>query len=189
MKPRESREAEVGGACLDGTPERVATRRIQTPLGVMLARASGAGVRELMFVDGEVSDAPAAAGDAARGHLERMALELGEYFSGTRRTFDVPLSASGSAFQRRVWDELGRIEFGRTITYGELARRVDDPDSTRAAAAACGQNQIAIVIPCHRVIAADGTMWGYAAGIARKAWLVEHEARVTGRYEKGLFEV
>jgi methylated-DNA-[protein]-cysteine S-methyltransferase len=81
----------------------------------------------------------------------------------------------GTPFQRRVWDELRRIPAGSTVSYSELARRLDAPKAVRAVAAANGSNPVAIVIPCHRVVAADGRLWGYGGGLERKAWLLAHE--------------
>lgn len=112
--------------------------------------------------------------------LDRIAQQMREYFAGTRRQFDLPLSPIGTPFRSRVWEELRKIPFGQTIHYGELARRVGDVKASRAVAQANGQNFIAIVIPCHRVIGADGTLTGYGGGIERKRWLLEHEARVAG---------
>ena len=87
--------------------------------------------------------------------------QLVEYFDGTRRDFDLPLAPHGTAFQCRVWEELRRISYGETISYGELARRIGKPTASRAVGAANGRNPLAIVVPCHRVIGADGTLTGY----------------------------
>jgi methylated-DNA-[protein]-cysteine S-methyltransferase len=102
--------------------------------------------------------------------------QLDEYFDGSRTTFDLPLAPSGTPFQRRVWDELARIPFGTTVSYGELAARAGHPGAARAVGAAVARNPISIVVPCHRVVGADGTLTGYAGGVARKAYLLAHEA-------------
>ena len=111
--------------------------------------------------------------------------QLAEYFDGTRRDFDLPLSADGTAFQRRVWNELCRIPYGETISYGELARRVGKPTASRAVGAANGRNPLAIVVPCHRVIGADGTLTGYGGGLPVKKALLALERRVAGKPTAG----
>jgi methylated-DNA-[protein]-cysteine S-methyltransferase len=106
--------------------------------------------------------------------------QLAAYFAGERRDFDLPLAPEGTPFQRRVWKELARIPFGVTVSYAELARRVGRPRAARAVGTANARNPIAIVVPCHRVIGADGTLVGFGAGLERKKWLLEHEAAVLG---------
>lgn len=103
--------------------------------------------------------------------------QLQEYFAGKRRTFDLPLRFGGTPFQRRVWAELARIPYGETISYGELARRIANPRAVRAVGLANGRNPIAIVIPCHRVIGANGTLTGYGGGLPRKRQLLDLEAQ------------
>jgi methylated-DNA-[protein]-cysteine S-methyltransferase len=106
--------------------------------------------------------------------------QLAAYFAGDLTSFDFPLAARGSEFQRTVWRALLDIPFGTTVAYGVLAGRVADRSRTRAVAAAVGRNPIGIVVPCHRVIGADGSLTGYAGGLARKRWLLDHEAAVSG---------
>jgi len=101
--------------------------------------------------------------------------QLGEYFAGTRRTFDVTIAAAGTDFQLRVWRQLAVIEYGETITYGELAARVEVPGASRAVGTANGHNPVAIVVPCHRVVAAGGGLGGYGGGLARKRQLLDLE--------------
>lgn len=121
-------------------------------------------------------DAPAApAGTSPL--LARVAAQLAEYFAGERRVFDVPLAPRGTGFQARVWEQLARIPFGETRSYGELARALGRPSASRAVGAANGKNPISIVVPCHRVIAASGALTGYAGGVAAKRWLLDHERR------------
>ena len=109
--------------------------------------------------------------------LARARAELEEYFHGERRTFDVPLRPEGTPFQLRVWHALREIPFGVTTSYGEIARRVGKENwpGARAVGAANGQNPIAIIVPCHRVIGADGSLTGYGGGLPRKRWLLAHE--------------
>ena len=106
--------------------------------------------------------------------------QLGEYFAGERTEFDLPLAATGTEFERSVWAELERIPYGQTTSYGEIARRIGRPDRARAVGAANGRNPISIVVPCHRVIGADGSLTGYGWGNDRKAWLLDRERNSLG---------
>lgn len=101
--------------------------------------------------------------------------QLEEYFKGKRREFDLPLAPEGTSFQRTVWAELQNIPFGQTISYGELARRIQNPKAVRAVGLANGRNPLSIVIPCHRVIGANGKLTGYGGGLERKKKLLEME--------------
>ena len=112
--------------------------------------------------------------------LETGKRQLREYFDGKRREFDLPLAPDGTGFQCRVWRELRRIPYGETISYGELARRIGKPTAARAVGAANGRNPLAIVVPCHRVIGADGTLTGYGGGLPVKEALLALERRVAG---------
>jgi methylated-DNA-[protein]-cysteine S-methyltransferase len=103
--------------------------------------------------------------------------QLREYFAGQRRVFDLPLAATGTEFQQRVWQALMALEFGQTCSYGELARAIGQPSASRAVGAANGRNPLSIVVPCHRVIGSDGSLTGYGGGEANKRWLLEHEGR------------
>jgi methylated-DNA-[protein]-cysteine S-methyltransferase len=106
--------------------------------------------------------------------------QLDAYFGGDLTEFDLPLAAHGSEFQRAVWTALLDIPLGVTRAYGQVAQQVADKSKTRAVAAAIGRNPIGIVVPCHRVVGADGSLTGYAGGLDRKRWLLDHEARVSG---------
>ncbi|MDQ4081216.1 MAG: methylated-DNA--[protein]-cysteine S-methyltransferase, partial [Gemmatimonadota bacterium] len=107
--------------------------------------------------------------------------QLEAYFDARLQQFDLPLEAQGTEFQHRVWNSLKRIPFGETISYAELARRVDKPKAVRAVGAANGRNPLMIIVPCHRVIGADGSLTGFGAGIDRKRWMLDHETRVLQR--------
>lgn len=107
--------------------------------------------------------------------LRECAAQLLGYIAGSRKNFDLPLAQEGTDFQQKVWNELTRIPFGQTISYHELARRLGDEKSIRAAGTANGKNNIAIVVPCHRVIGSDGSLTGYAGGLHRKEWLLRLE--------------
>lgn len=101
--------------------------------------------------------------------------QLEEYFSGLRKIFGIPLSFGGSEFQKKVWNELLTVPYGRTLSYKELAQRLGDPNAIRAVAAAVGRNPMMILIPCHRIIGSDGSLTGYAGGLQRKKFLLELE--------------
>ncbi len=116
-----------------------------------------------------------AARDDAAVRLARLQLEA--YFAGELQAFDLPLAAEGTAFQKRVWTALCDIPYGETISYGELARRIGQPAAARAVGLANGQNPISIVVPCHRVIGANGSLTGYGGGLPRKRWLLAHESK------------
>ena len=107
--------------------------------------------------------------------LPAAARQLKEYFAGQRRDFDLPLRMAGTEFQQRVWRELTKIPFGETRSYGQLAKRLSNPNGSRAVGLANGRNPIAIIVPCHRVIGADGSLTGFGGGIERKEWLLSHE--------------
>ncbi len=104
--------------------------------------------------------------------------QLIQYFQGERRNFELPVNQEGTAFQQEVWNELTAIPYGKTISYLELARRTGDTKATRAVANANGKNNIAIIVPCHRVIGSNKELIGYAGGLWRKKWLLEHELKV-----------
>lgn len=101
--------------------------------------------------------------------------QLVEYFSGQRHHFDLPLNAQGTAFQQRVWQQLQTVDYGNTASYADIARAIDNPKGVRAVGMANSRNPIAIVVPCHRVIGANGTLTGYAGGLDKKEWLLRHE--------------
>ncbi len=165
--------------------DRVVTTLIDTPLGPMLAGATDAGVCLLEFTDRPMLPTEVAALSRLRGrlvggghrHLDALRRQLGAYFAGSREEFDVPLDTPGSAFQRSIWSGLRRIGFGATLTYAELAAATGRPGAARAAGRANGSNRVAIVVPCHRVVATGGGLGGYGGGLDRKRALLELEAR------------
>jgi len=119
--------------------------------------------------------------DPSAGALGVAAQQLREYFAATRRQFDLPLELHGTPFQGRVWRALSEIPYGETWSYGQLARYLGNPGASRAVGLANGRNPISIILPCHRVIGADGSLTGYGGGLPRKQWLLAHEAAVSGR--------
>ena len=157
--------------------------RFTSPVGELLIAATDDGVTHLLFeraAGGHDIGSDWRADDGtetpAAMWIAVVRAQLAEYFGGARRTFDVPLAASGTPFQRDVWTALRAIDFGRTISYGELARRIANPRAVRAVGLANGRNPISIVVPCHRVIGANGTLTGYGGGLDRKRWLLAHES-------------
>ncbi len=158
--------------------EVIARRIIETPVGPVVGEVSqtalGLALSGLGFPKGAGATTEAQGTDAA-GVLDQVEGELAEYFAGGRRTFDIALAPCGTPFRRRVWDALIDIPFGETISYGELARRIGDPNASRAVGAANGANPIPIIIPCHRVIDSRGRLHGYGGGLERKAQLLRHE--------------
>ena len=156
--------------------------RFETPLGTMLATANAGALTGLYF-DGQ-RHMPAIGADwiedAGVEPFAQCRRQVGEYFAGARRTFELPLQAVGSQFQRRVWLEIARIPHGKTLTYAELAARADAPGSARAAGAATGRNPHTLIVPCHRVVGSDGSLTGYAGGVARKARLLDIEGALAG---------
>ncbi|HLF41722.1 MAG TPA: methylated-DNA--[protein]-cysteine S-methyltransferase [Acidimicrobiia bacterium] len=156
-------------------PENRIYSHVETPIGPVLL-AGRPRVLSGLFVAGHHRCPPVPSAwrrdDDSLGEARR---QLEEYFAGTRTAFDLPLELEGTPFQVAVWSALSGIPYGETISYGELARRVGRPGASRAVGAANGRNPISIVVPCHRVIGADGTLTGYGWGNERKAWLLGHE--------------
>ncbi len=148
----------------------------ETRLGVMRAAVDNDGLVELEFTDELGSRQQAARWQRSPSSLARVRRQLREYLAGERAQFDVPLAPRGTPFQARVWRALQRIPYGRTSTYGALARAIGAVGAARAVGAANGRNPIAIIVPCHRVIGADGALTGYAGGLAIKRALLELEA-------------
>ena len=170
---------------------------IPTPLGDMLAGAGDAALVFLMFVD-DASPTDLAAAQARRFKLdlqlactpllEGLARELDDYFSRKLRAFSIPLAPRGTPFQHQVWSALQTVEHGQTRSYLDLARAINRPTATRAVANANGDNPIALLIPCHRIIGSDGLLTGYAGGLWRKQALLEIEGALRQRsVEQTLF--
>ncbi len=114
-------------------------------------------------------------------HTENLRLQIEEYFTGSRKEFDLPLVTPGTEFQQMVWKELLTIPYGKTRSYQQQADALGNPGSIRAVANANGMNRIAIIIPCHRVIGSDGSLTGYGGGLNRKKWLLDHERKYSGQ--------
>lgn len=148
----------------------VFTTYLESPVGLIEINADDAGILSILFTD-----------DTERTEREENDIsvsakaELAEYFSGIRKTFDLPLHFSGTDFQQRVWTQLQAIPYGTTVSYLDLAKKLGDPKCIRAAASANGKNPFAIIVPCHRVVGSNNDLVGYAGGLWRKRWLLEHE--------------
>ncbi len=163
----------------------ILTTRILTPLGPMLAGATAQGICLLEFVDRRMLETQverlnklmqAEFVPGFNPHLDKLHTQLGEYFQGKRQVFDLSLVLPGSAFQCQVWEGLQTIPYGTTRSYKEQATLIGHPDAVRAVAKANGDNRIAILIPCHRVIGSDGSLTGYGGGLWRKQYLLDLEA-------------
>jgi methylated-DNA-[protein]-cysteine S-methyltransferase len=154
----------------------LATKRLNTPIGELRLAANEEGLVAVLFPIDE-QDLPVAQGTArAREHLADACKALEEYFAGRRTTFeDVKLAPAGTEFQQQVWQALGRIPFGRTVTYGHIASRIGRPKAVRAVGLANGQNPLPIIVPCHRVIGSNGALTGFGGGLPTKKWLLEFE--------------
>lgn len=151
----------------------------QSPLGLIHISGAAEFITEISFID-TVQHAPSA--PAENGSLPKIILdaveELIQYFQGERTVFGFPIQQEGTDFQKRVWHELMEIPYGKTISYLELSKRLGDTKAIRAAASANGKNNIAVVVPCHRVIGSRNDLVGYAGGLWRKRWLLEHENKI-----------
>jgi AraC family transcriptional regulator, regulatory protein of adaptative response / methylated-DNA-[protein]-cysteine methyltransferase len=183
----------VGDAPARTTVRQILTARwIDTPIGAMLAIADNTGVHLLEFIDRaalptEIMRLRNRVGSICFGNnpmLERLAEQVERYFSGHSACFDVPVVQRGSSFTTTVWEALRQIPPGSTRSYGELARLIGRPEASRAVARANGANEVAIIVPCHRVIGADGSLTGYGGKLWRKQWLLEHERRIAATLSK-----
>ena len=146
---------------------------ISSPLGTLKVEGNSKGITGINFVDEEpIQKEPIP--ETLRGAVT----QLQEYFNGTRTSFDLVLNPNGTPFQKKVWNKLLDIPYGKTCSYLDMAKALGDPKVIRAAASANGKNPISIVIPCHRVIGSDGSLTGYASGLHRKKWLLDLESPV-----------
>lgn len=148
---------------------------VPSPIGELLLTWEGGALTRLLMSPFTI-DPTWVRDDAA---LKPVTSQLAAYFSGTRREFDLPLAPAGTEFQRRVWNALLEIPYGETWSYGELAARIGSPGAARAVGLANGRNPISVIVPCHRVIGADGSLTGYGGGMDRKRILLDLEAGVS----------
>ena len=158
--------------------ENLKTKTIASPVGDLILYATDAALvaaqmnhqKHALALDAEEAHRPHAVLDSAARDFEA-------YFSGNLKTIKTPLAATGTAFQQKVWAALRTIPFGETWSYVQLAKKIGKPNASRAVGMANSRNPIAILVPCHRVIGADGSLTGYAGGVENKKWLLDHEAR------------
>jgi len=144
---------------------------VKTPLGFAKLEGDQNGISSLNVLNNEIT-----ASDVIPEVLEDCVRQLGEYFKGERTQFSLKLNPQGTNFQNRVWDALLTIPYGKTTSYLQLSKKLGDVKAIRAVANANGKNPLWIIIPCHRVIGSDGGLTGYAGGLHRKQWLLEHES-------------
>jgi methylated-DNA-[protein]-cysteine S-methyltransferase len=156
--------------------DTVLSTRITSPIGMLSLTSNGSALTQLLIAREDETDSELVAPETD-AVLAAAREQLDAYFDMRLTRFDLPLEPRGTDFQRRVWESLRVIPFGETISYAELARRIDNPKAVRAVGAANGRNPLMIVVPCHRVIGADGSLTGFGGGIERKRWLLDHEAR------------
>ena len=161
---------------------------IESPLGQLIVLGDGDFVNGLYMPKHKGWSGPDSEWRQSDVSFKAVREQLAEYFAGERQSFDVPIKASGSPFQQRVWQELTRIPFGTSITYGQLAEKVGNPDASRAVGNANGRNPISIIVPCHRVIGSSGKLTGYAGGLDKKQWLLNWERGRTASEQLDLFD-
>lgn len=148
------------------------TSYISSPVGSLKLQCNESGIKAVSFWNEDISTSD------EHPILRRCQQEIEEYFAGQRKTFTVPLAFEGTAFQNRVWTALQSIPYGKTVSYMALSKTLGDVKAIRAVGTANGRNAIAIIIPCHRVIGSNAKLIGYAGGLWRKQWLLEHEAKI-----------
>lgn len=151
---------------------------IDSPIGELLLVGDGVALHHLAMQGGRRPLRRDPAWNRDDGAFADVMHQLADYFDGACHSFEVPLSLDGNPFEQRVWDALLGIPYGATTSYGEIARRIGSPDAARAVGLANGRNPVAVIVPCHRVIGADGTLTGYGGGLERKRLLLDLEAGV-----------
>jgi methylated-DNA-[protein]-cysteine S-methyltransferase len=156
---------------------------LPSPLGTIRLTADASHLFSACFME----NGPEKDSDFIPVCLQEAEAQLTAYFAGERHSFDLPLHTQGTAFQQQVWQALQQIPLGKTDTYLGLAKRFDNPGAVRAVGVANGANPWLVLVPCHRVIGASGQLVGYAGGLWRKKWLLEHEAKLSGMYQTSLF--
>jgi methylated-DNA-[protein]-cysteine S-methyltransferase len=164
------------------------TSFMETPLGMLEITASDEFVCAVNFRDSpKRKTVPLPESEEKSDVLLLCISQLGEYFEGSRKDFTVPIQQEGTEFQQNVWGKLVTIPYAKTMSYLELSRKIGNEKAIRAVGTTNGKNQIAIIVPCHRVIGSNGTLVGYAGELWRKKWLLEHEAKQSGEFQMSLF--
>lgn len=154
--------------------ENIYSANYQSAIGILRISASDNALISLEFVNEATTPGP----EKSNRVIEKTIDQLNQYFSGMRHDFDLELDPRGTQFQKRVWEKLTEIPYGKTVSYSDIALRLGDKGAVRAVGLANKKNPIAIIIPCHRVIGTDGKLIGYAGGIHRKEWLLRHEKAI-----------
>jgi len=147
----------------------------QSPVGPLLIEALPTALTAIHWPEHKAKAAGTAEKQALPTLLKKTLSQLDEYFAGTRKAFDLPIAPAGTGFQTQVWQALGDIPWGNTLSYGQVAHSIEKPKAVRAVGRAIGANPIPIIIPCHRVIGSTGALTGFAGGLERKRWLLKHE--------------
>jgi methylated-DNA-[protein]-cysteine S-methyltransferase len=156
------------------------TTYYKSPIGTLEIKGNDKGIHSIYFIDDDFSTSL----EVTSGELKKCVQQLDEYFTGNRKEFELTLSPKGTEFQGKVWTELLKVPFGKTRSYLEQSKKLGDVKAIRAVASANGRNPISIIIPCHRIIGSDGSLTGYAGGVWRKKWLLDHES---GNKQQSLF--
>jgi methylated-DNA-[protein]-cysteine S-methyltransferase len=154
---------------------------VDSPIGELTLVAADGRLTGLYFPHHWYQPDPDTFGERAEGAFDAAKRQLAEYFDGERDSFDLPLGDRGDEFQRRVWELIGRIPYGQTVTYGDLAGQLGGQALAKDVGAAVGRNPLCVVVPCHRVVGKDGRLTGYAGGLARKRFLLDLEDRAAQR--------
>jgi methylated-DNA-[protein]-cysteine S-methyltransferase len=167
----------VEGVAVSANPETAATYwcEVESPIGALLLAGDERALKIVHFQAGPRPLRPPRAWHADGAPLREAVQQLAEYFTGVRRTFSVPLAPAGTSFQLKVWEALRDIPYGETLTYGELARRLGSAHGARAVGLANGSNPLPVIVPCHRVIGADGSLTGFGGGLPIKRALLQLE--------------
>lgn len=156
------------------------TAYYKSPIGTIEVKGNSKEIHSIYFIEEDFS----ATLEVTSGEIKKCIQQLDEYFLGNRKEFELNLSPSGTEFQGKVWTELLKVPFGKTRSYLEQSKKLGDVKAIRAVASANGKNPISIIIPCHRIVGSDGSLTGYAGGVWRKKWLLEHE---NGNKQQSLF--
>ncbi len=163
--------------------EALYTAFYSSPIGLIEINSTEKAISSVLFVEQKLTPASDTLPDCLAACVE----QIDEYFKGGRKNFDVSLLMEGTAFQQQVWQELTSVPFGKTTSYIALARKLNNPNAVRAIGSTNSKNKLCVIVPCHRVIGNDGSLVGYAGGLWRKQWLLDHEQTYSGYRQMRLF--
>ena len=162
----------------------VLTKYYESPIGTIEIAATEQTITLILFAEAEKKPSPLnTASETSNAIIETCCTQLDEYFTGTRKDFDLPLAQEGTTFQQKIWTYLPSIPFGETLSYKDLAIATGDVLAIRAVANCNANNRICIVVPCHRIVGTDGSLTGYAGDLWRKKWLLQHELKHSGKQQ------